>query len=240
MAAVSGRTTLGRLVAERPAAAAVLEQYGIDYCCGGKRSLEEACREKGINVDELLHQIVQREAEARKRAAEPATNWLERPLSQLCDHIEQTHHAYLRNELPRLSALMEKVVATHAQKHPELHELHRVFNELRRELETHMIKEEHVLFPAIRRLEQDALPAAFPFGSVANPIGVMEAEHESAARALERIRELTAGYRVPEDACEAYRALLNGLRELTFDLHRHIHKENHILFPRAVELERHR
>lgn len=226
--------SVGRFVVERPAAAAVLEKLGIDYCCGGGRPLSEACREAGISLAALLEQIAQEEAKARP-ADEP--NWLERSLTELCDHIEQTHHVYLKEELPRLTELIGKVVAAHADRHPELRELQDVFAALRAELETHMMKEERILFPAIRQMEQAGGPLAFPFGSVGNPIRVMEHEHQSAADALNRLRTLTGGYRLPEDGCNAYAAMLQGLQRLEADLHRHIHKENNVLFPRAMQLE---
>ncbi len=228
--------SVGRLVAERPAAAAVLEKLGIDYCCGGDRPLSQACEQAGVSLEKLLEQIAREESQAQA-ADEP--NWLERSLSELCDHIEQTHHVYLKQELPRLTELIDKVVAAHAEHHPELRDVQQVFAALRAELETHMMKEERILFPAIRQMEQAGGPLAFPFGSVGNPIRVMEHEHDSAADALRRLRSLTSDYRLPEDGCNAYAAMLNALQRLEGDLHRHIHKENNILFPRALQLEGH-
>ena len=228
---------LGELVARIPAAARVLESHRIDYCCGGDRTLEQACQDEQLDPDSVLEAIdtAQREEETRQSAG--SVNWLERPLAELCDHIEQTHHAYLKQELPRLTELVTKVVAAHSSEHPELHDVQRLFGALRAELEPHLMKEERILFPAVRMLEQSELPPAFPFGSVANPIGVMEHEHDQAGNLLKQLRQVTGDYRVPEDGCSAYEALYQGLQTLEQDLHQHIHKENNILFPRAKQAE---
>lgn len=228
---------LGQLVAQRPGAAAVLERAGIDYCCNGQRTLAEACREKGLDVQELLAALAVAEEQAKQCESDQHVNWLERPLAELCDHIEQRHHAYLKGELPRLTELIAKVVVAHAHWHAELNDVQRVFAALRAELELHMMKEERVLFPAIRQLERTPGEAAFPFGSVANPIRVMEQEHDTTAHALRELRKLTGNFAAPQDACKAYRAMLDALQKLEVDLHLHIHKENNILFPRAIELE---
>lgn len=224
---------VGAWVAERPSAARVFERLGIDYCCGGQRPLEEACRKRG-----LVPQNVVAELQATlDDAADEGLNWNEASLTDLCDHIEETHHAYLKEELPRLTAIIAKVVHAHGENHPELPELQRAFLALRAELEPHMQKEEQVLFPAIRRMEGSPVPPQFPFGSVANPIHVMEAEHDQAGACLAAIRELTEDFRVPEGACNTYRVMLESLRELESDMHQHVHKENNILFPRAADLE---
>ncbi len=164
--------------------------------------------------------------------------WLTAPLTELCDHIEQTHHAFLHEQLPFITELLNKVVAAHGEHHPELADVRDTFRALREELEPHMFKEERILFPAIRKLETAGVPLSMPFGSVQNPIGVMEDEHAVAGEALRRMRMLTDDYQIPDDACGAYRGLLEILPRLESDLHEHIHKENNILFPRAIELER--
>lgn len=226
-------TTVGQWVAQRPATSRVFETLGIDYCCGGGVSLQQACAERQINPQEVL----------AKLEAIPASNgdvsqsWLDATLATLCDHIEQTHHAYLKTELPRLTAMIEKVVRAHGAHHPEMIRVQETFAELRAELEPHMFKEEQILFPAIRRLEQAVTPPAFPFGTLENPIRMMEHEHDNAGDCLKRIRELSADFRVPDGVCNTYRALLDGLHTLEQDMHLHIHKENSILFPRAIELE---
>ncbi|GEM_PF-6682520 len=150
--------TLAQLVAERPSAAAILERYGLDYCCGGGQALADACRKRGIDENELLAKIAAEEQRSRQRQSESEANWLQRPLAELCDHIERTHHEYLKSELPRLTGLIEKVVGVHGQRHASLRDVQSQFADLRAELESHMMKEERVLFPAIRALEQSPVP----------------------------------------------------------------------------------
>lgn len=233
METLSAQETVGRLVAARPARSAVFERYGIDYCCGGKRPLQEVCGEKHLSVDDVVRALLHCDAET------PAdgTDWTAAPLGELADHIVATHHEYLREALPRLTALTEKVARAHGERRAELVEVARIFAALREELEAHTWKEEQILFPLVKRLEEAATPVQSHCGSVNNPIRVMEMEHDSAGQALERLRALTAGYVAPADACNTYRAMLAALEELEADLHRHIHKENSILFPRAAARE---
>lgn len=226
--------TIGQLAAQRPEALHVLERHGVDYCCGGERTIEDACGQAGVDPQTVLAEIDRAAAATGDSARD---DWLTASLTDLCDHIEQTHHAFLREQLPYLTELFEKVIAAHGENHPELAEARDAFRELRAELEPHMFKEERILFPAIRNMEDAGAPVALPFGSVQNPIGVMEDEHAGAGEALWRLRRLTGDYRVPDDACNAYRGLLEILQRLEVDLHEHIHKENNILFPRAIELE---
>jgi len=219
--------------AQLPAAIAVLEARGIDYCCHGDVPLAAACQAVGVMPERLLDEFQQ----AAKAGRVEDRDWSSAPLGALCDDIERTHHAFLREQLPRLAGLIDKVIAAHAERHPELHAVRSTFRELRHELEPHLLKEERLLFPAIRALEDGPSPPAFPFGSLRNPMGVMEDEHERAGDALSRLRKLTGGYQTPPNACPTYSALFDGLRELESDLHRHIHKENNLLFPRAAKLE---
>ncbi len=225
--------TVGELVAERPSRSRVFERLGIDYCCGGKLSLAEAGARRGLSVEELIRAV----AEHDQAAPAEERDWTQASLTELADHIEATHHAYLRDELPRLGLLAAKVADVHGGEQPHLRDINGVFVELRAELESHMMKEEHILFPICRQLDRSAGPQAFHCGSVANPIRVMEHEHDNAGRALEQLRELTAGYQPPQSACNSYRALYDGLATLEQDLHQHIHKENNILFPRAIAAE---
>ncbi len=224
---------VGQLAARRPEAIRILEQRGIDYCCGGDKSLDAACRDAGINTQEVLDEI----GRVKPSDDEPRGDWLDAALTDLCDHIEQTHHAFLREQLPFLTRLIDKVVEAHEQRHPELRDVRVAFAELRAELEPHMMKEEGILFPAVRALEQASHQIAFPFGSVQNPIRMMEHEHDNAGQGLRRLRDLTGGFAAPDDACNAYRGLYKALAKFEADLHQHIHKENNILFPRAAELE---
>jgi regulator of cell morphogenesis and NO signaling len=225
---------VGDWVSEHPRTSRIFEELHIDYCCGGRTPLEEACRERSLDPKDVEARLLESMGLFEDV---PSEMWNTAPLKDLCDHIEQTHHAYLRTELPRLSKMVKKVAAVHGDRHQYLLQLEKVFEGFRAELETHMFKEEAVLFPAIRELESESGAAQFPFGSVANPIRVMEHEHDDAGQALAKMRELTNHYQPPEGACNTFRAMLDGLRELERDMHHHVHKENNILFPRAKELE---
>src|SRR5262245_20621278 len=227
-------TSVGEWVARHPHAARVFESFRIDYCCGGAAPLGEACKAGGHDARQVLAELARAAPVASGR---PATDWRQAPLAELCDHIERTHHAYLRRELSRLSGLLAKVTQAHGAAHAELAEVGHAFAGLRSELEPHMLKEEMALFPAVRLLEGAEGPPRFPFGAIANPIRVMRHEHDAAGEALARLRALTGEYRTPGDACPTYRVLLEGLRELERDLHQHVHLENNILFPRAEALE---
>ena len=237
MPTVDTTETVADLVKAHPERAEVFEQFGIDYCCHGKVSLDAACRRDGADT-ELVRQSL-REIDARPTSE--SFDWSTASLAQLADHIVAQHHAYLRGELPRLSERIDRVVAAHGDKHPELLEVRSVFAALQAEMTAHMMKEEQVLFPVIRQLEStpsdERASLQFHCGTVRNPIRVMEHEHDDAGAALRRIRELTSDYTPPPDACETFRALLAGLERLEADMHRHVHKENNILFPRALELE---
>lgn len=226
-------TTVSDLVVERPGRSRVFEELGIDYCCGGEVSLAEACALAGLNLDEVVAELERREDKRDGDASELARM----SIGELVDHIVETHHAYLRDELPRLSFLVDKVTNVHGEIHPELLELRGVFEGLRAELEEHIAKEERMLFPACKKLEGAAASPSFRFGTVKNPIMAMMREHVDAGDGLGRIRELTRGYAVPEDACNTYRVMLNGLAELERDTHYHIFKENSILFPKAAAAE---
>ena len=233
MARLDLNTAVGEWVAQHPQTARVFESFKLDYCCGGNKSLEQACRERHVEPKSVLAQL-EVAVEKDKPLGE---NWYDAPLSELCDHIEKTHHMYLRNELPRLTELVAKVVAAHADRYPELNEVEWVLTQLRQELEPHMMKEERVLFPAIRQMERSSTVRDYPFGSFANPVACMEHEHNSAGEALARLRELTDDYEPPSDACQTYRVMLSALAQLESDMHQHVHKENNILFPRAVRME---
>lgn len=234
MSKLDQTVTVGEWVAQHPQSVRVFEEHQIDYCCGGNRSLAQACAAKGLNADRFASQLLTSIAQTQDA---PEVNWSDRPLHELCNHIEATHHAYLKTELPRLAAIVEKVAKVHGPAHPELLDIRLVYMELWAELEPHMVKEERILFPAIRHLEKSSSQPRFPFGTVANPIRMMEHEHDIAGNALQRIRSLTNDYHVPDDACNTWRVMLDGLAHLERDLHQHIHKENNILFPRAKTRE---
>lgn len=218
---------LGSLVAERPDRARILERYGLDYCCKGRRSLEEACRESGLDAAAILTEIANNDAGPIDDPVDPGTM----TLTELADHIVSTHHVFLREEIPRLKALISKVVGAHGTKYPWLEEVQSTFNALGAELVSHMMKEEQILFPMIRMLDGGHKAPGMPIGG---PISVMEHEHDDAGRALSRLSELTSGFTPPPGACNSFLAMLDGLATLERDTHTHIHKENNILFPRAA------
>jgi regulator of cell morphogenesis and NO signaling len=233
MVAINTGKTVGQLVVERPARARVFERLGIDYCCGGTIPLAEACQKKGLPLDNVLRELDRAEA-----VVGPSTRaWGDATMTELADHIEATHHAYLKEELPRLEFFLNKMARRHGPTQPHIVELRDVFVAFKAELERHMAKEEQILFPLCRQLDAGD-PARFGCGgSVQGPISVMVREHDDAGHALERMRTLTNGYHAPEDACNTYRAVFYSLGELEADMHQHVHKENNILFPRAEEAE---
>lgn len=234
MSTTLAEMTVGELVRERPARSRVFEKHGIDFCCGGKRQLAEACAKKGVSLDQVAQELTEADAVPE---ADDTLDFDAMPLDTLANHIVETHHNYLRMELPRLRAMSDKVAKVHGESDARLADLERVVDALADELESHMMKEERILFPVIRALAKSDGAVPMPFGTLANPISVMEHEHDSAGNCLERIHTLTDGHAPPDWACNTYRALLDGLRELELDLHQHIHKENNILFPKALELE---
>lgn len=235
MQSLAPTRTIGQIVTQQPYLARVFEKLGSDYCCGGGKTLSEACAERGLDLKTVSE--VLEATEATRSAPSSEADYGTMTMTELADHIVTTHHVYLRNELPRLERMVHKVAAAHEHNHPQTRELANVFNGLKMELDQHMMKEEQILFPAIRALEGAGQAMEFSCGSVAQPIRMMEQEHENAGNALRRMHELTNAYTPPEDACNTYRAMLDGLRELESDLHQHIHKENPILFPKAIEYE---
>ena len=226
-------TPIGDLVSDNINRARVFEKYGLDYCWGGKKALGESCQEKGVDKQEIIAALKASDTEKIK----DATDWRKTTMTELVDHIVATHHTFLNSELPRLTDLISKVVNAHSEHHPELLSVAEVVSALKNELLSHMAKEEEILFPIIRRMESDG-SAESHCGSVENPIGVMEMEHNNAGDALAKLRSLNNDYQSPEDACISYQALLKSLTELEFDLHQHIHKESSILFPRAIAFEK--
>jgi len=230
--------TLADVAAQSLGGVRILERHGLDYCCGGKQPFDEACLAKGLTPESVMQEI-----EQAQRAGAPERDWQTAPPGDLAKHIVATHHEYLKLELPALGNRMDKVHAVHGARDPEtLNRMAEVFGSLREEMELHMHKEEAILFPFIEqygRAEAQGLPMPpVPFGTIANPIAMMESEHVSAGDALGEIRELTHNYQLPSYACSTVRALYEGLQALEADLHVHIHLENNILFPRAVALEK--
>lgn len=226
---------VGLLVAEQPLRAAVFDRFGIDFCCGGKQTLEHACQRAGLATESVI--AVLEENDANAVLQDTPDSLLNASLTELTNHIEQTHHAYLKTELPRLESLARKVARVHACKDSRLVEVEAVFSAMKQEIEQHTMKEENILFPYIRQLDRGQCLSKAPFGSVENPVRCMESEHNDTGEALLKLRYLTDQYLAPEGACTSWLALLAGLAHLDQDLRTHIHKENSILFPKAIQAE---
>jgi regulator of cell morphogenesis and NO signaling len=229
--------TVREIALEQPSSIRVFERYGIDYCCGGRKPLAEACAAGKLEVDTVIAAL---EA-AAKTAAPIVQDWTEASLEKLSGHIVATHHTYVKRELPRLAELALKVVARHGATKAELPVIQASLARLDEELTQHLAKEEAVLFPYIVSLERAiAEGGAKPhgcFGTVANPVAMMTQEHDAAGVVLAEIRQLSHNFVTPADACPTYHAFYDGLKDFEQDLHQHIHLENNILFPRAIDLE---
>jgi len=239
---VTGKTTIRDLVGRYPQTRPVFEKHGIDYCCGGGKCLAEVADERGLKLPELVGAL---EEELRTTAGEAEAtdkDWYAESLRTLVDHIVAVHHGYMKAALPRLRVLVPTVLNAHGAHHGDvLRQVQTLFNTLDAELSSHLMKEEQVLFPYIVALEahvQEGGPEPLaPFGSARNPIRQMEHEHESAGQALAKLREVTHDYAIPADACPTFAAMYEELQRMEADLHQHIHLENNILFPRAIELD---
>ena len=221
--------SLGALVAESPARARVFDRLGLDYCCHGDRSLAEASRAAGLDPDTVVAAL------GAAPAAGPASFETGTDPAALIDDIVHGHHAFLWEELPALVALAAKVDEVHGSRHPELAVVHQLVAALRADLEPHMLKEENVLFPAVRLLVEGQRQLGF--GAIDDPIGVLRLEHDRAGYLLAELRRATDGYAVPADGCASYEALYRHLEHVEEDTHVHIHKENNILFPMAAALQ---
>lgn len=234
---VSITNTVRDLAVGIPGATRIFEQLGIDYCCGGGRTLADACNRFRVPIDQVVNEL-----ESATQLKDSATgDWQTESLTDLSAHIVGTHHVFAKQELIRLEKLMDKVCSRHGQNHPELDSLREVFCQLKQDLIPHMLREEQVLFPYIARMEEaiaDAkeIPPPF-FGTVQNPVRMMAMEHDAAGDLLRELRQISNGYTPPPDACISFQMLYQSLAEFETDLHQHIHLENNILFPRAVEME---
>ena len=231
--------TVREIAIENPATVRIFESLGIDYCCGGRRSLGEACDRARVSLPQALELIAK--ADPRNGSTEK-DHWADASLADLIRQIVNRHHSFVRQEVARLEALCQKVVGRHGEAHPELASIQALFGALGQELFAHMMKEEHILFPYLERMEA-AVPNNEPFpascfGTIQMPIARMLADHDDAGELTAKIRSLANDFLAPEGACPSYLGLFHGLEEFERDLHRHIHLENNILFPRAVEMER--
>ena len=231
--------TIREIAVEAPATTRVFEELKIDYCCGGNIKFKDACENANISPNIVEEKI---SAVLLNLSQEPTHDFgQEASPAKLIDYIVGEHHTFTKNEIERLFPLMNKVASKHGDRHPELLDVQKAFDGLCRDLIPHMQKEEGVLFPYIRDLQvaeitKVSIPGP-PFGTVQNPIRMMNMEHDAAGVMLKEIRTLTTDFAAPDDACPSYKALYFGLEELEKDLHRHIHLENNILFPLAIEME---
>lgn len=230
--------TIGEMVVADYRKAEVFRKYGIDYCCGGKKTVSEVCLSKGLDPQSIQEEL----AELDKKPDTADQDFNNRALDVLADHIVRRHHGYVAAALPMLHELTAKVARVHGERHPELLDIARHFEAVAGELRMHMQKEEQVLFPYITKMveaQRESLPAPRPFfGTIENPIRIMEAEHETAGEGMEAIRRLSGDYTPPEGACTSYRVLFAKLDEFEQDLHQHVHLENNILFPKSIALEK--
>lgn len=237
---ISGESgeTLGQIAAKGLRKAEIFKKYGIDFCCGGKKTVKEACAEKGIDVTKIEQELQQADKVLSSRPI-PYNDW---SLDFLADYIVNTHHSYVRKTLPELLGYAAKVASVHGGQHPELLAIKGLVYDINAELTAHLVKEETVLFPYIKELvvskKNEQVPQAGHFGTVQNPINMMEMEHEMVGKNLEEMRVLSSNYTLPQDACASYSLLYRMLDEFENDLHLHIHLENNILFPKAIEFEK--
>lgn len=225
--------TVADLLLENPKAANVFKKYHIDYCCKGSRLFEDACAEAGLDPKVLKDEIS--EASENPQFNMRAKDW---SLDFLADYIINNHHQYVKDTIPNLLALSDKVKNVHGDHHPELLEIDQTVNLVAQELMSHLQKEEQMLFPAIKEMIKGEFSGKYPFSSISQPIQMMEEEHVDAGEGFEKIRALTNNYKVPQDACTSYRLLYDTLEAFESDLHQHVHLENNILFPKAIALEK--
>ena len=230
--------TVREIAIEIPGATRLFEELKIDYCCGGKMHLQDACEAAKISIRDVEERISNLPETVEATGIDIAKQLSP---SRLIDSIVEKHHVFTKKEAERLTSLMKKVSEQHSETHPELIEIEETFSALCNDLMPHMKKEEMILFPFIKNLEVSRITkeplSTPPFGTVGNPVRMMENEHEKAGAFLKRLRSLTSDFTLPDDACPSYTALYSGLEELEKDLHKHIHLENNLLFPMAIEIE---
>ena len=233
----SAETKVKDIALSNPRARQILEDAHVDYCCGGGKSLHDACAGAGVSADEILERLRENSKEVNPQAAQ----WVSAPLTDLTRHIREKHHQYVRGAIPRIQELLNKVNAKHGPAHPEVATIRDLFAQTGREMIMHMQKEEQILFPYIEAIDRAAngKGAVEPpfFQTVRNPIQAMMKEHDTAGDLVRQIRGASSGYNAPADACTSFKALYQELKGFEEDLHEHVHLENNILFPRAVEAE---
>lgn len=225
------------VVADDFRAAAIFQKYGLDFCCGGGKPIGEACSAKGFDPSELLLQL----NEIHSTPGSGLPKFSQWDASLLCDYIVENHHRYVKDVIPAIGQHAEKVARVHGTHRPDLVKVAEIFARVAADLQSHMEKEERVLFPYVKSLastrSKGLVVGVPPFGTVQNPIRMMEAEHAVAGDEMAEIRQLTNDYTPPIDACATYRVLFQELAAFEQDLHVHVHLENNILFPKAIALE---
>ncbi|MDD4109602.1 MAG: iron-sulfur cluster repair di-iron protein [Prolixibacteraceae bacterium] len=234
---ITSDTQVGEVVKLNFKTAQLFQENNIDYCCGGSKTISEACNEAGVKPEQLIAQL-----EKIAENIDPDSDYINNLTpDELCDYIVKRHHSYVKKNIPFLKKSLEKICDVHGEKHPELFEIKKLFDESAGDLIMHMQKEEIMLFPYIQKMviaKRDGSPVSkSAFGSVTNPIRMMVSDHDTEGKRFDKIAELSGNYSLPDDACTTYEAAIKHLNEFESDLHRHIHLENNILFPKAIELE---
>jgi regulator of cell morphogenesis and NO signaling len=237
MMSITKERTIGQLVKDDYRTAQVFQQHGLDFCCGGRRTIQEACESQDVNAGDILQALNQITSNGTKE-----DNYDQWSLDFLVDYIINNHHEFTRSKLPEIGRYAKKVAEVHGERHPELNKIYYEFTMLHTEIFNHLDKEERILFPYIKQLveaeKKGTKPEKPEFGEVANPIAMMEEEHDEAGTSMAKIRRLSNNFTPPEDACTTYRLLYENLEGFEKDLHKHVHLENNILFPKALELEK--
>lgn len=229
--AIDSTASVASLVVDNPLRAKVFEDYGIDFCCGGKASLQESCAALGLSVEEVIGALNLADLSP---VVEEAQDWQKSSLRALSEHIVLTYHRPLLEQLVQVSQLAGKVSRVHGSRHPEMRQLLGVFEKFKEQLELHMVREESVLFPAIAKMEAGGNVSFACGAGLEQPLAVMGREHDEAGEAMRLMRELTNNYTLPADGCSSFKLLLDGLAKIESEMHMHVHKENNILFPRAL------
>lgn len=229
--------TVGNIVADDFRTAGVFKKYGLDFCCGGGRKLTEACEKKGLNVEEVIEEL-----QNLTVSADDTQNYSNWSPEFLVDYIINNHHHYVRTKLPEIKAYAKKVAKVHGKTYPELNEMLEVFLKLKDEMLSHLQKEETILFPYIKKLRKaqsngKSISPELQFSSAEQAVAMMKDEHEEAGGLMARLEELSNGFTPPEDACTTFRVYFQNLEAFQNDLHKHVHLENNILFPKALMLE---
>ncbi|PAU93274.1 iron-sulfur cluster repair di-iron protein [Aliifodinibius salipaludis] len=237
MMSITKERTVGQIVKDDYRTAQIFQQHGLDFCCGGGRTIEEACAKKDVDLNKIVQALNQITTDGSKE-----DNYDQWSLDFLVDYIVNNHHEFTRNKLPEIGKYAKKVAAVHGKRHEELNVIYYEFTMLHTEIFNHLDKEEHILFPYIKQLveaeKEGVKPEKPEFGEAANPIAMMEDEHDEAGTSMAKIRRLSNDFTPPEDACTTYRLLYENLEGFEKDLHKHVHLENNILFPKALELEK--